>query len=356
MLPIADRDGALFRWIGQYMRCRLKISLVLEKAAGMADLEPDPADGPVRRAAAIVHPGKHPDLEGFHATVSKAMSELGWAEPLWLETTPEEVGHGLAREAVQAGVDLVLACGGDGTVTACADGVAGSGIPLGILPCGTGNLLARNLGLPLNMDEALTVALTGTERQLDMGIANERPFVVMAGIGFDAAMLEGASEELKKRAGWVAYVVSALRHLRDRPVRVTMRVDGGAARRRWVSGVVVGNVGALQGNLRLLPDAVPDDGVLDVAVLTAHSWLGWIGLAADVLLLRRRTQRLTRLTCHELLVTAKNARPWEVDGDVIGSGRQLRVSLRPEGLLVRVPAANDAEERGAHDRDDRTSG
>jgi YegS/Rv2252/BmrU family lipid kinase len=334
--------------MGKYQRRVAKISSVLGKAAGMADLDPDPAGGSVRRAAAIVHPGKHADLDAFHATVSKAMSDLGWAEPLWMETSKEEAGHGLAREAVQARVDLVLACGGDGTVTACADGVAGSGIPLGVLPCGTGNLLARNLGLPLNVEEALTVALTGADRQLDMGIANDQPFVVMAGIGFDAAMLEGASEELKKRAGWIAYVVSALAHLRDRPVRVTMRVDGGAARRRWVSGVVVGNVGTLQGNLRLLPDAVPDDGILDVAVLTAHNWLGWMGLAADVLLLRHRTQRLTRLTCRELLVIARNARPWEVDGEVIGSGRELRVSLRPEGLLVRVPAANDAEDP-AHD-------
>jgi diacylglycerol kinase (ATP) len=118
-----------------------------------------------------------------------------------------------AREAVRSGVDLVLASGGDGTVTACAGGVAGSGIPLGVLACGTGNLLARNLGLPLSLDEALTVALTGSERRLDVGTANGRPFVVMAGIGFDAAMLEGASEELKKRMGWAAYALSALRHL-----------------------------------------------------------------------------------------------------------------------------------------------
>ena len=136
--------------------------------------------------------------------------------------------------------------GGDGTITACVGGVAGSGIPLGVLPCGTGNLLARNLALPLSLDEALTVALTGSDRRLDVGTANGRPFVVMAGIGFDAELLGGTSEELKKHMGWAAYVLSALRHLGDRPVRVVLRADSGPPQRRWAGGVIIGNVGSLQ--------------------------------------------------------------------------------------------------------------
>lgn len=266
------------------------------------------------------------------------MSDLGWAEPLWLETTPDETGAGHARSAVAAGVGVVLASGGDGTITACVAGVAGTGVPLGVLPCGTGNLLARNLGLPLDLEGALAVALTGDEKVLDVGVANDEPFVVMAGLGFDAEMLAGASEGLKKRAGWAAYAMSALRHLWDRPTRVVLRADGGPPVRRWASGVIVGNVGALQGNVRLLPDAVPDDGVLDVAVLTAWGVVGWLGLAADVLLLRHRTARLTRLTCRKLVVEARRPRPWEVDGDVIGSAGRLSVSVRPGSLIVRVPA------------------
>lgn len=294
--------------------------------------------GVARRAAVVAHPGKQHDLEEFRAVVGKAMSGLGWDEPLWLETTPEETGEGLARTAVTAGVDLVLASGGDGTITACAAGVAGTGIPLGVLPSGTGNLLARNLGLPLGLEEALAVALAGGEKLLDVGVANGRPFVVMAGIGFDAEMLAGVSEGLKKRAGWAAYALSALRHLWDRPTRVLLRADAGPPVRRWASGVIVGNVGALQGNVRLLPDAAPDDGVLDVAVLTAWGIVGWAGLVADVLLLRRRTARLTRLTCRELVVETRRPRPWEVDGDVIGTAGRLEVTLKPGELLMRVPA------------------
>jgi YegS/Rv2252/BmrU family lipid kinase len=288
----------------------------------------------------VIHPGKHDDVDGFRAVVRQAMSGLGWAEPLWLETRPGDTGERLAREAVRSGVDLVLASGGDGTITACVGGVAGSGVPLGVLPCGTGNLLARNLGLPLSLDEALAVALTGADRRLDVGAANGRPFVVMAGIGFDAEMLDGADERLKARVGWVAYALSGLRHLRERPVRMVLRADGGPPQRRWASGVIVGNVGSLQGNIRLLPDAVPDDGVLDVAVLAASGWTGWLRLAADVLL-RRRTGRVAQLTCRELIADASRARPWEVDGEVAGTTRQLRVTLEPGSLLVRVPAGND---------------
>ena len=291
----------------------------------------------MRRAAVVIHPAKHDDVDAFRAAVRRAMTEHGWAEPLWLETRPDDTGERLARQAVHCGVDLVLASGGDGTVTACVGGVAGSGIPLGVLPCGTGNLLARNLGLPLSLDQALTVALTGSDRRLDVGMANGRPFVVMAGIGFDAEMLGGASEELKTRVGWAAYVLSALRHLGDRPARVRLRADGAPPRRVRASGVIIGNVGSLQGGVRLLPDAVPDDGVLDVAVLTARGWAGWLRLAADVLL-RRKTGRLGHLACRELLVDVGRAWRWQVDGEVAGLTRRLRVTLQPGSLLLRVPA------------------
>jgi YegS/Rv2252/BmrU family lipid kinase len=292
----------------------------------------------VRRAAVVVHPGKHADLEAFRAVVHKAMADLGWAEPLWLETSLEDPGSGLARQAVRAGADLVLASGGDGTITACVDGVAGTGIPLGVLPCGTGNLLARNLGLPSGLEEALAVALTGTDRRLDVGVANGQPFVVMAGIGFDAEMLAGASEQLKKRMGWAAYVLSALPHLRERPARVMLRADDGPAQRRWANAVIVGNVGSLQGNVRLLPGAAPDDGVLDVAVVTAWRLTQWLHLAVGVLL-RRKTSHLARMPCRQLLVLASRSRPWEVDGEVMGLTRLLWVTVQPGNLLVRVPPA-----------------
>src|SRR6516162_9557588 len=300
-----------------------------------------PPDAPrppgARRAAVVANPTKHDDITGLRDTVRSAMAGHGWDEPVWLETTAEEPGASQAAQAVRDGVDLVIACGGDGTVTACADGVAGSGVPLGILPLGTGNLLARNLGLPLDLDAALVTALTGTNRRLDTGSANGHTFVVMAGIGFDAKMLGDSSEPLKRRLGWAAYVLSALRHLRDRPVRVSLVADGGTPLRVRASAVIVGNVGWLQGGIRLLPDAEPDDGILDAVVLTPHGWAGWLRLAARVLLHRPVTGEMTALRFRQLIVTADREQPWELDGEVMGGTRRLMIVTQPGRLLVRVP-------------------
>ena len=289
------------------------------------------------RAAVVVNPTKHQDGEKFRAEVTETMAAHGWREPLWLETTPDETGRGLAKAAVAEQVDVVLASGGDGTVTACAEGVAGSGVPLAVLPAGTGNLLARNLGLPLALDQALAVGLTGRDRRLDVGNANGHPFVAMAGIGFDAMLLDSTGEPLKKRLGWVAYAVSGLRHLRARPVRATLRADGGRVLRRRASGIIVGNVGALQGGLALLPGAEPDDGVLDLMVLTARGWSGWLALSMDVMLRRTRTSRVARSEFRELRVQLDRPQLWELDGEVMGLTRQLVVVVQPGQLLVRVP-------------------
>ena len=151
------------------------------------------------RAAVVVNPTKLDDDEAFRKSVRRAMDDHGWDEPLWLETTAEDPGQGQAQAGVSAGVDLILACGGDGTVTACAEGVTGTGVPLAIIPMGTGNLLARNVGLPMGLDEALAVALGNVQQPVDAGRVNGTLFVVMAGLGLDARMLSDAAN--RSRSG-----------------------------------------------------------------------------------------------------------------------------------------------------------
>jgi YegS/Rv2252/BmrU family lipid kinase len=291
------------------------------------------------RAAVIANPTKFENLEKFRDEVCAVMAERGWAGPMWLETTPEDPGRGQAAAAAAAGIDLVIASGGDGTVTSCAAALAGTGTPLAVIPAGTGNLLARNLGLPLDLGEALAVALTGTDQQLDLGIANGSPFLAMAGLGLDAKMLDSTSEPAKERFGGAAYAMSVLAHLRDQPMRVRLQADHERPLRRLASGVIVGNVGWLQGGLPLLPDARPDDGRLDVVVLTAQGWASWLAVAVHVLLRRRDgTGRVARRTFRELHIDVDREHHWELDGELMGRTRQLVITVHPDKLLLRVPA------------------
>jgi YegS/Rv2252/BmrU family lipid kinase len=290
-----------------------------------------------KRAAIVVNPTKIHHQASFAAAVGQVMGQHGWSDPIWLETTADDSGYGQTRQALAAGADLVLACGGDGTVTACADSIAGSQVPLGILPMGTGNLLARNVGLPSAWRDALAVALTGITQEIDAGAVNGRSFVVMAGLGLDAKMLRDTTEPLKRRLGWAAYVLSVLRHLRDRPMRVSVAVDDGPQIRTRASAVIVGNVGWLRGGLPLMPDARPDDGLLDAVLVIARGPVGWLTVAAQVILRRKNAEHVQRLQFTELRLEADRPQPWELDGEFMGETTQLTVSALPGRLMVRLP-------------------
>ncbi|HEU4400314.1 MAG TPA: diacylglycerol kinase family protein [Actinomycetota bacterium] len=266
---------------------------------------------------------------------------------LWLETTRQDPGEGVTRRAVAEGVDLVIAQGGDGTVMACVTGLAGSDVPLAVLPGGTGNLLATNFDIPSDLDGAVEVALHGERRRLDVAAMGDHRFVVMAGIGFDAAMLRDADPRLKERVGAIAYVVSGVGHLRRRSTRFDLRLDDAGAITRVGQGVLVGNLGRLQGGLAIMPDARPDDGLLDVAVLQTRSVPDWVRLAVRVLLRRRRKDpELEVFRARRVEVRCGRPQPVERDGDPAGETDHVVIEVVPRALTLCVPPAQPGAPRG----------
>ena len=240
--------------------------------------------------------------ESFRASFFRLCETQGWAEPLWLETTKEDTGLGQAREALDAGVDVVIAAGGDGTVRCVAEVLAGTGTPMGLVPLGTGNLLARNLGVDITDPVAASYdVLSGTDTKVDVVKARldhaeeEHIFLVMAGLGYDAAIMANTVDELKDRVGWLAYVEAGIRHLPGKPIRAKISIDGQHAVRRRIRSVMVGNCGKIMGGVEIFPEAKVDDGILDVVILAPVGRLGWLGVLAGVFGRNNAQGRLGRI-------------------------------------------------------------
>jgi diacylglycerol kinase (ATP) len=329
----------------------------------------DEHEAPVRHAAVIINPTKFADLRPVRERITAACRANGWGEPVYLETTAEDTGAGQAAAALRDGVDVVCTLGGDGTVRNVASVLVGTEMPLGILPAGTGNLLARNLDLPVGLEAALAVALTGRNRRIDVGelrigplepMSNGAPtaaaeetadaaadegglgpqthhFLVMSGIGMDAAIMAGTNESLKKKVGWPAYLLSGAKHLISPEFRVTVSVDDEPEFRRRSRMVVIGNCGRLLGGLVLMPSALVDDGRLDAVIASPRGLVGWVPVATRVATRQRKGHAtLDHKVCKEIHVVVDRPVPVQVDGDVLGEATEVTAVVRAAALTVRV--------------------
>jgi len=301
-------------------------------------------------SAVVANPAKVEEGGPHHRQIHAALASAGWPEPLWLETTWDDPGGGQTRQALQAGAEVIFACGGDGTVTACAAELAGTDVALAVVPAGTGNLLAANLGLPKRPAAAVAAATSHSRRRLDVGVAGDRCFTVMAGMGFDAQMLRDTPETLKARIGWPAYAIAAARHLCDTPMQVSISLDHAEPFTRRARSVLVANVGTLQGGLRLLPDAAPDDGLLDVAVLMPPRRRNWLPLAWAIIRHRPTAPVLETFQARHVEISSDTEQPRELDGDPIEPGHVLTAAVRPAALWVCVhQPPSPGNVTGSHD-------
>jgi diacylglycerol kinase family enzyme len=319
-------------------------------------------------AAIVINSTLARDLGRFRRRCREAAAAAGW-EPSFLETTRDDRGPGLAGAAVAAGARMVVAAGGDGTVRACAQALAGTQVPLAIVPLGTANLAARALGIPSRIGGSLATAFGGHERRIDLAVAGgavagaavagaagamagagamggaramagagELTFAAMAGIGLDAEVVAATPRLLKRRAGWLAYAAAGIAHLPGRGQRFTVRLDDDEPLARQARCVVVGNAGLLPGGFALLPQARLDDGLLDVGILAPAGPAGWLRVAHQVLSGGGRDGRqLERHQARRVEIRTDTELPREVDGEVIAPGRSLTVTLLRRALTVRVP-------------------
>ena len=316
------------------------------------------------RSPAVIYNPTKVDLVKLRHSVRDAAARAGWGKPMWFATKENEPGQRAAASALRRGADLVLVAGGDGTVRAVAEALRGSAVPMAILPAGTGNILARNLAVPLNsIDDALAVAFHGDTHRIDLGIVDitrpdqtheEHAFAVMAGLGIDAKMIANTRTTLKKAVGWLAYIDGTIRSIPTiEPVSLRYSRDDGPVRHVDVHTIMIGNCGQLPGGILLIPDATPDDGVLNIVALRPRGAFGWLRVwnkltwengvlrksvvGRKIIDLSRDVKDVTYWRGRTLRLWVDEPQEFQLDGDEFGLAVQVAASVDAAALAVRVP-------------------
>jgi diacylglycerol kinase (ATP) len=288
------------------------------------------------KVAVVANPAK--SLGGGLLELRRVLERAGVVEPLWREVPKSRKAPAALKQVLAEGAELVFAWGGDGLVQRCIDVLAGSDVPLAVLPAGTSNLLATNLDLPLDIADAVAVGLGGDRRRIDVGRCNGERFAVMAGSGIDAAMIRDADGSLKDRLGRVAYVWAGLKNLRSDPYGAQVKVDGVTWFKGDVSCILVGNLGKLFGGVEVFGDARPDDGKLEVGVITAEGFTQWARTAARAVVATADSSPFVRATKAESVKVKLNRKVlYELDGGDRTKTKSFKVKVEPAAVTLCVP-------------------
>jgi diacylglycerol kinase (ATP) len=303
--------------------------------------------------AVVAHARK--SLGGGLPELRDVLAAEGVTEPLWYEVSKSRKAPKRARRALAQGADLIFVWGGDGMVQHCVDAVTGTDAAVAILPAGTANLLATNLAIPADLTEAVRIGLHGDRRAIDTGTVNGEHFAVMAGAGFDALMISGASSRMKKRLGRLAYIYTGARNLTIRRTKAVIKVDGKPFFSGRLSCVLVGNVSKVFGGIHVFSDARPDDGILDVGLVTAKNPAEWVRALGRIAAGNPRKSPLIRVTRgSRITMRFDRAFPYELDGGARKPAKKLRIKVRPASVRICVPPAGQ-DSRGSRDSQDSRS-
>jgi len=287
--------------------------------------------------AVVAHAGK--SLGGGLPELRRVLEAEGVADPFWVEVPKSKKAPAQVQRALDDGAELVFAWGGDGMVQRCVGVLAGSGARLAIIPAGTANLFASNLGIPQDIEEAVGVGLRGDRHEFDVGRFNGERFAVMAGAGFDAAMIRDSGDGgLKERIGRAAYVWSGSENLRSKPFRATIEVDGAEWYKGEATCILLGNVGKLVGGVEVFEDARPDDGKLEVGVVTADGVLDWSRMMGRAVAGSLGDSPFTQTTkARDVKVKLSRKVLYELDGGDRTKVKSFKVKVEPRAISVCVP-------------------
>ena len=280
-------------------------------------------------------------VDGGLPELRAELKRRGQQDVSWYEVAKSKKVPEAARAALTGDPDLFLVWGGDGTVQRTLDVLArkrASSAPVAVIPAGTSNLFATNLAIPHDLVAALDIAFSGRRKVIDVGSFNGERFGVMAGVGFDAMMIDDASRSLKDRLGRLAYVYTGVKNLRRPPFEAQIDVDGAPWFRGCASCVLVGNMGDLFGGITLFPQADPTDGRLDVGVLEAESLGDWTRFVSRALTgTVERSPFVTTTVARKVSVRLKQSTAYELDGGARGRAKRLKVTVKPEAVTICVP-------------------
>lgn len=295
--------------------------------------------------AVVAHSRK--TLGGGLAELREALRAAGFGDPLWYEVAKSKRAPKAVRAALADGADLIFAWGGDGIVQRCIDEVAGTGVTLAILPAGTANLLATNLGIPKDLAAAVEIGLHGERRAIDAATMNGEHFAVMAGAGLDALMIRDADRGLKERFGRAAYVWTGAKHLAADPVRAQVELDGRPFFEGPLTCVLVGNCSQVLGGIEVFDGSRPDDGLLELGLVTARSRVQWVRTLARVALDHAEESPFV-LTARgrKVRVRFDHPIPYELDGGDRKPTRGLKVKVRPGAVTIAAPPAQGGAHHG----------